>query len=123
MKEVYYAGLDVHKDTVQMVVLGSRGKEPVSAKCLPNSGTKIVKELAKYQGKGKTVQAAYEAGCREPSVRGYTLYRTLTDFGIDCRVIPPNTVFHGGEEKVKTDYRDAADIAWMLWREEGKSAA
>jgi hypothetical protein len=46
MKAVYYAGLDVHKDTVQIVILGSRGKEPVSAKCLPNDGIKIVKELA-----------------------------------------------------------------------------
>jgi hypothetical protein len=55
MKEVYYAGLDVPKDTIQLVVLGNQGKEPVSAKWLPNDGIKIVKELAKYQGKGKAV--------------------------------------------------------------------
>jgi transposase len=118
MKEIYYAGLDVHKDTIQIAVLGSKGKEPISAKCLPNDGIKIVKELAKYQGKGKTVQAAYEAGCL-----GYTLYRTLTEFGIDCRVLPPNQIFHGGDESVKTDYRDAVDIAWMLRRDEGESIA
>jgi transposase len=114
MKEVYYAGLDVHKDTVQIAVLGSRGKEPVSSKCVPNNGIKIVKDLAKYQGNGTTVQAAYEAGCL-----GYTLYRTLEEFGFDCRVIPPNKVFHGGDGAVKTDYRDAVDLAWMPRRDEG----
>jgi hypothetical protein len=70
MKAVYYAGLDVHKDTIQLVVLGNKGKEPVSAKCLPNDGIKIVKELAKYQGTGKRVQAAYEAGCGLGSTTG-----------------------------------------------------
>jgi transposase len=47
----------------------------------------------------------------------------LTEFGFDCRVISPNKVFHRGEEKVKTDKRDAVDIAWMLRREEGESIA
>jgi hypothetical protein len=42
MKEAYNAGLDVHKDTVQLVVPGNKGKEPVSAKCLPNDGIPIV---------------------------------------------------------------------------------
>jgi transposase len=117
MKEVYYVGLDVHKDTIQMVVLGSKGKEPVMAKGLPNNAMKIVKELGKYYEKGK-VQVAYEAGCM-----GYTLHRTLTEFGYDSRVIPPNKVFHRGDDKVKNDKRDALDIAWMLRRDEGESIA
>jgi len=117
MKEVYYVGLDVHKDMIQMAVLGSKGKEPVMAKGLPNDPMKIVKELGKYYEKGK-VQVAYEAGCM-----GYTLHRTLTEFGYDSRVIPPNKVFHHGDDKVKTDKRDALDIAWMLRRDEGESIA
>lgn len=117
MKELYYVGLDVHKDSIQMAVLNNRSKEPILAKGLPNRTTRIVKELAGYQEKGK-VQIAYEAGCL-----GYTLYRELSGFGYDCRVIPPNTVFHGGDGQVKTDYRDAVDIAWMLRRNEGESIA
>jgi transposase len=117
MKEVYYVGLDVHKDSIQMAVLDSRGKEPLVAKGLPNRTTRVVKELAEYQKKGD-VQIAYEAGCL-----GYTLYRELLGFGFDCRVIPPNTVFHGGDGQVKTDNRDAVDIAWMLRRNEGESIA
>jgi transposase len=115
MKEVYYVGLDVHKDSIQMAVLDNQKKEPVLAKGLPNRVTKIVKELAEYQEKGE-IQIAYEAGCL-----GYSLYRELKEFGYDCRVIPPSTVFHGGDGQVKTDYRDAVDIAWMLRRNEGES--
>jgi transposase len=110
-------GLDVHKDSIQMAVLDNRNKEPVLAKGLPNRTTRIVKELAKYEEKGE-VQVAYEAGCL-----GYTLYRELVEFGYDCRVIPPNSVFHGGDGRVKTDCRDAVDIAWMLRRNEGESIA
>jgi transposase len=117
MKEVYYVGLDVHKDSIQVAVLDSQKKEPILAKGLPNRTTRVVKELAKYQEQGE-VQIAYEAGCL-----GYTLYRELSAFGYDCRVIPPNTVFHGGDGAVKTDYRDAVDIAWMLRRNEGESIA
>jgi hypothetical protein len=87
MREVYYVGLDVHKDSIQMAVLDSRKKGPIMAKGLPNRAIRIMKELAGYQEKGR-VQIAYEAGCL-----GYTLYRELTEFGFDCRVIPPNTVF------------------------------
>jgi transposase len=118
MKKLYYAGLDVHKDNIEVAILGSRGKEAVSAKRLPNDAMKVVKELSKYEDREKKVQVAYEAGCM-----GYTLYRTLTEYGFDCRVIPPNKVFHGGEERVKTDHRDALDIAWMLRRDEGESIA
>jgi transposase len=104
MKEVYYVGLDVHKGSIQMAILDSRKKEPIVAKGLPNRTTRVVKELTGYQKTGK-VQIAYEAGCL-----GYTLYRELSTFGYDCRVIPPATVFHGGDGAVKTDYRDAVDI-------------
>jgi transposase len=117
MKELYYVGLDVHKDSIQMAVLDSWKKTPIVAKGLPNQTSRILRELAGYQEKGK-VQIAYEAGCL-----GYTLYRELTGFGYDCRVIAPNTVFHAGEAQVKTDSRDALDIAWMLRRNEGESIA
>ncbi len=100
-----------------MAILETKGKEPVTAKALPNNAVKIIKELAPYQEKG-IVQVAYEAGCL-----GYTLCRTLKEFGFDCRVIAPNKVFHGGDATVKTDKRDALDIAWMLRRGEGESIA
>jgi transposase len=107
MKAVYYIGLDVHKDTIQMAVLDGKGKEPVAAKGLGSSPTEVIKAIGPYQTKTSRVEVAYEAGCL-----GYTLYRKLNEIGIDCRVIAPQKVFHGTQEKVKTDKRDAIDIAW-----------
>jgi transposase len=101
-----------------MAVLGSEGKEIVGATGLANDPVKVEKALKGYREKGE-VRVAYEAGCL-----GYTLYRALKEKGYDCRVIPPNKVFHGGtEERVKTDKRDAVAIAWMLKRDEGDSIA
>jgi hypothetical protein len=39
MKELYYVGLDVHKNSIQMAVLDSWKREPVLAKGLPNKVT------------------------------------------------------------------------------------
>jgi transposase len=119
MKTEYYIGLDVHKDSIHMAVLGNRGKEAILTKKISSDPVKVVKEILPYMKQGK-VQTAYEAGCL-----GYVLYRSLTRFKIDCRVIPPNKIFHkgGSEERVKTDGRDALDIAWMLRRDEGESIA
>jgi transposase len=89
-----------------MAILGTTGKEAVKTKSIPNNAIKIVKELAPYQEKG-IVQVAYEAGCL-----GYTLYRTLTSFGFDCRVIAPHKVFHGKDVNVKTDKRDAYALTY-----------
>jgi transposase len=118
MKTVYYIGLDVHKDTIQMAVLDNKGKEPVSAKGLGSDPMEVIKAIGPYQTKGSKVITAYEAGCL-----GYTLYRKLEVFGVECRVIAPQKVFHGSAEKIKTDKRDAIDIAWMLRRNEGESIA
>jgi hypothetical protein len=52
MKTEYYVGLDVHKDTIQMAVLGNRRKEPGTAKGMANDALKAVKALAPYQEKG-----------------------------------------------------------------------
>ena len=113
----YSIGLDVHKDTIYMAVLDDRKLNPhskgdedvVAGGELANDLTKLVKAIRVYQRKGK-VQAAYEAGCM-----GYPLQRALAEHGIDCIIIPANTVFRpGNEKKLKTDRRDAVLIARML---------
>ncbi|GHT86347.1 hypothetical protein FACS1894137_11780 [Spirochaetia bacterium] len=45
-----------------MAILGNRGKEPVTAKGLPNDPLKVVKALAPYQEKG-TIQVAADTKC------------------------------------------------------------
>jgi transposase len=115
-KKAYYIGLDVHKDSIWMAVMVEGQDEPIESKPLANDYLKVIKGIAPYQDQG-TVQAAYEAGCL-----GYSLYRHLHEFGIDCRVIPPNRVLRPGrDKKTKNDQRDAALIAKMLKRGEGES--
>jgi hypothetical protein len=49
MKEVYYVGLDVYKDSIQMAISDSRKKEPIMAKGLPNRAIRVVKEPAMHR--------------------------------------------------------------------------
>ena len=115
-RKFYYIGLDVHKDSIWMAVMVDEQESPIESRQLPNDYLKVVKAMAPYQEKGN-VQAAYEAGCL-----GYGLQRHLSEFGFDCRVIPPTKVVRPGKDRrVKTDKRDAALIANMLKRREGES--
>ena len=52
---------------------------------------------------------AYQAGpC------GYGLYRDLTRQGFDCRVVAPSLIPKKPGDKVKTDRRDAVELARLL---------
>jgi transposase len=49
------------------------------------------------------------------------MYYFLAKHGIACEIIPANTVFRpGNERRIKTDRRDAIQIARMLKRREAK---
>jgi hypothetical protein len=75
----------------------------------PAGSPKQVKAIRQYQEKG-SVFVAYEAGCL-----GFDPCHFLRGHGVDCRIIPANTVFRPGNgKKIKTDWRDAALTAWML---------
>jgi transposase len=120
MKE-YYIGLDVHKDQVFMAVLDDRkvrsseraDSDVVGTREFPTNSPQLVKAIQRYQEQGR-VFVAYEAGCL-----GFDAYHFLAKYGIDCRIIPANTVFRPGNEK-KTDRRDAVLIARMVKRGEAK---
>ncbi|MDR1899017.1 MAG: IS110 family transposase [Treponema sp.] len=118
MKE-YYIGLDVHKDSIYLAVLDDRkirsnvqlDADLVGGMEVPTNSPQLVKAIKQYQRKGK-VFVAYEAGCL-----GFDVYHFLGKQGIDCQIIPANTVFRpGNEKKIKTDRRDAILIARMLKR-------
>jgi transposase len=115
MKSLFYVGMDVHKDSVRIAVLKGTEKQTVYEATVKNDISKIVKIVGGYKTKG-TVVAGYEAGCM-----GYTLQRSLAAEKVDCRVIPPNKVPRLGNERIKTDARDAVLIARMLKNNEGES--
>src|SRR2546427_5405718 len=79
---------------------------------LGTSGTRqcdIDKLIRKLQSKGKTLHFVYEAGpC------GYWLYRYLSKKGLKCWVVAPSQIPQKVGDRVKTDGRDAMELARLL---------
>ncbi|HYN24630.1 MAG TPA: hypothetical protein VES69_06245 [Pyrinomonadaceae bacterium] len=62
--------------------------------------------MRKLVSTGKELRFVYEAGpC------GYHLYRQLTSKGLECKVVAPSMVPKKSGERVKTDRRDAVNLA------------
>ncbi|MGI6725466.1 MAG: IS110 family transposase [Christensenellales bacterium] len=66
--------------------------------------------LREKYGQETRIGCGYEAGCL-----GYTLYHQLTKAKIECIILAPTTLpSPRGGKRVKTDGRDAANIAQCL---------
>jgi len=105
-----YVGLDVHKDTI--AVAHATGGTDAPAVFVGTIGTRqadLDKLVRRLSGTGCRLVIAYEAGpC------GYGLHRFLTGKGLDCRVVAPSLIPKRPGDKVKTDRRDAVEIARLL---------
>lgn len=104
-----YVGLDMHKDTIAVAyVIGLGG----DIKYLGTIGTRlkdIESLIRRLYSMGKKLVMAYEAGpC------GYWLYRYLTKKGITCLVLAPSKMPKKPGDKIKTDKRDAINIADLV---------
>ena len=108
MREGYYIGMDVHKDSVQMAVFEEAGEEPVYERRLVNDTGLLVKEVLSFSTKRET-EVAYEAGCL-----GYVIQRAMEEAGITCYVLPANKVARKRDDRIKTDKRDARLIGREL---------
>jgi transposase len=104
----YYIGMDVHKDSVQMAVFEETGEEPIYERRLKNDTGLLIKEAARFSGKGKT-EAAYEAGSL-----GYVIQRAMEQAGIPCYVLPASKVAKKRTDRIKTDKGDARLIGREL---------
>ncbi len=104
----WYAGLDVHKDSIAVAVLERYAGEPEVQVVKPHRAAVIGELLNRYRDDGELV-ACYEAG---PT--GYGLARSLAEAGIRCCVLAPNRVLRAAGERVKTDRRDAVKLARTL---------
>ncbi len=106
-KDITYVGMDVHKDTI--AVSYARGdSRPQGWGVIPNKVNVVLKTLRKL-GSFDRVYCCYEAGpC------GYVLYRKLTEAGIRCIVVAPSLIPQKPGDRVKTDRRDAGELASLL---------
>jgi transposase len=100
-----FVGLDVHSKQWTINIRAEQ-TERFHAVMPPTyeSLCKIFKRLPECK-----IKTAYEAG-----PHGFSLYDRLTSDGYDCLVIPPTTMLCEKHNKIKTDRRDARQIASFL---------
>lgn len=114
MKNTYYIGLDVHKETIAIghARSGNREEAVYHGQCagsLP-AAENALRKLAKKLGVGfRDLKVCYEAG---PT--GFVLARRLIQLGLDCVLMSPSKTERKPNEKIKTDKRDACKIAKLF---------
>ncbi|MCF6299057.1 MAG: IS110 family transposase [Thiomicrorhabdus sp.] len=111
MKKTYYIGLDVHKETIAIAYTfsGSRSDATYHGGCggsNPAAETALRKLAKKLKVKFKELKVCYEAG---PT--GFVLARRLRHLGLECAVMSPSMTLRKPNERVKTDKKDAQNIA------------
>jgi transposase len=105
-----YVGMDVHKDSIAVAyVAQDHGAEVISLGTIGTRQADIDHLIRKLQSKAKPLVFVYEAGpC------GYWLYRYLRKKGYDCWVVAPSLIPKKPGDRVKTDRRDAMQLARLM---------
>jgi len=109
MKKIVYVGLDVHKESI---VVGTAPQGDTEVQIYGQIGgtldalDKLIKKLEKPDVELRFV---YEAGpC------GYVIYRHLKKRLYHCEVIAPSLIPTKASDRVKTDRRDARQLARLF---------
>ena len=99
--------MDVHKDAIAVAyVAQDHGAEVMYFGTIGTRQCDLDQLIRKMQSKAKHLIFIYEAGpC------GYWLYRYLTKKGYDCWVVAPSLIPKKPGDRVKTDRRDAVQLA------------
>jgi transposase len=102
-----YVGLDVHKESIAVAYAPEeRGAEVVFLGTIGTRQCDIDKLIRTLTSKATQLVFVYEAGpC------GYWLYRYLTRKHLTCWVVAPSCVPKKAGDRVKTDRRDATQLA------------
>ncbi len=107
---ILFVGLDVHKDSIAVAYVGAeREAEVISLGTIGTRQGDIDKLVRKLQTKGQPLHFGYEAGpC------GYWLYGYLTKYDFTCWVVAPSCIPKKASARVKTDRREAMQLARLL---------
>jgi transposase len=104
---IIYVGLDVHKDTIAVALAeaGKRGEVREHGKVV-NTPAALKTLVTKLARNGWSLRFCYEAGpC------GYGIQRQLSEAGHECIVVAPSLIPRKAGERIKTDRRDAINLA------------
>ncbi len=109
---IVFIGLDTHKEQTQVAyTLDRRTAEINDFGRIKTTKTGFVKLARQLQSKypHATLHFVYEAGpC------GYWIYRLLTSLGHCCFLVAPSLIPKKPGDRVKTDKRDAQNLAHLL---------
>lgn len=100
-------GLDVHKDSIEIVIAETFGKHEVRHYGkVGGDMASLDKAVRKLRSSGSELRFVYEAGpC------GYEIYRHLARQGYHCAVVAPSMIPRKSGNRIKNDRRDAEALA------------
>jgi transposase len=105
MSSLAYVGFDAHAVNCVVCVFVEGSKEPLLHRTIATDRAAVLK-LLEPLSKQYTLQCCYEA-----SGIGYVIYRWLQEAGIPCQVIAPSLIPRRPGDRIKTDRRDARNLA------------
>lgn len=104
---IKYVGFDTHKNSIVIAIADEkRAGEVRSFGTIPYDFDILDKFIRKQISQNIELRCVYEAG---PT--GFGLYRYLRSKGIDCIVVAPSTIPKKDGVRIKTDRRDACNLA------------
>lgn len=113
-----YIGLDVHKEQTVIAILESdRDAEPRQYGSIATAQHALERAMRRIAKQQKRELADLHV-CYEASGCGFWIARRLLQMGVQCDVIAPSLIPTRSGDRVKTDKRDAANIATIDFHEE-----
>ncbi len=106
---ILFIGMDVHKESIEIAIAEGATQEVRRYGNIGGTRDAVRRTLRKLVSLGKSLHFCYEAGpC------GYELYRHLVSEGHDRWVVAPSLIPKRASDKVKTDKRDAVQLARLF---------
>jgi len=106
---IHYVGLDVHKETIAVSIAPQNSTEVRRYGIIGGTLDAVDKVIKKLSRPGVELRMVYEAGpC------GFVLCRHLRSQGLECAVVAPSLIPKKASDRVKTDRRDADQLARLF---------